>query len=579
MSRELASGMVHLTNAAAVWKDLGERIAKRDLTRIYQVHHEICTITQGNLSISEFFSRLKTAWENYSALLPVPQCCDKSKVYAEHMKQQRLMQFFMGLNETYSHARSQILMIVLAPTLNQAYSMLLRDESQRVQSNLISQTQHHIEQVNLNNTTALAVAHYDKFKKATNSEMYCTHCHRKGHIMEKCYRLVGYPTGHKLYKAKPEERDAKPRFYANKRPAAHNVNYNGYVDAMNRGYQHQFGYQHQSVPHVVNGSEGCSYGQIPARAHHVGYRHDNSNYGNPQNMGPTGSYSGHSHGRNLYGMPSANHIYGHGYPQATQPHGPGPLQYQQMQQILDKDPKLTEATANIATSASKSWVVDTGATNHMGSSLDFLDHPQAVLRSSSNTTHLPNSTSTNVSHTGTSIISDFLKLDNDLCTGKVREIGKVKGSLYILDPATSLSHTMAYKQAFASSVFTSTYTSSPPPLQRPSSPTTTSQTWHQRLGHAPITVLQKIPSLKLSVSNKDTPLFVFCPLSKQTRFPFPHSVKKIVSPFQVVHMDVWGPYRQYTYNGYRYFLTIVDDYTRMTWVFLMKHKSDSVIHI
>lgn len=39
-------------------------------------------------------------------------------------------------------------------------------------------------------------------------------------------------------------------------------------------------------------------------------------------------------------------------------------------------------------------------------------------------------------------------------------------------------------------------------------------------------------------------------------------------------MDTWGPYKEFTFAGCRYFLTIVDDFTRMTWVFLLKFKSD-----
>ena len=39
-------------------------------------------------------------------------------------------------------------------------------------------------------------------------------------------------------------------------------------------------------------------------------------------------------------------------------------------------------------------------------------------------------------------------------------------------------------------------------------------------------------------------------------------------------MDVWGPYSIPTLDGYKYFLTIVDDATQATWLFLMKSKSD-----
>ncbi|WP_420914574.1 integrase catalytic domain-containing protein [Candidatus Phytoplasma australasiaticum] len=47
-------------------------------------------------------------------------------------------------------------------------------------------------------------------------------------------------------------------------------------------------------------------------------------------------------------------------------------------------------------------------------------------------------------------------------------------------------------------------------------------------------------------------------------------------PFELVHYDTWGPYQIPTHSGYRYFLTIVDDYTRYTWTYLMKNKLDAL---
>lgn len=41
-------------------------------------------------------------------------------------------------------------------------------------------------------------------------------------------------------------------------------------------------------------------------------------------------------------------------------------------------------------------------------------------------------------------------------------------------------------------------------------------------------------------------------------------------------MDTWGPYKTITYNGCKYILTIVDDFSRMTWVSLMVLKSDAI---
>jgi len=44
----------------------------------------------------------------------------------------------------------------------------------------------------------------------------------------------------------------------------------------------------------------------------------------------------------------------------------------------------------------------------------------------------------------------------------------------------------------------------------------------------------------------------------------------------LIHVDVWGPYSLSSIHGQKYFLTIVDDYSRYTWVFPLKQKSEVV---
>ena len=44
-------------------------------------------------------------------------------------------------------------------------------------------------------------------------------------------------------------------------------------------------------------------------------------------------------------------------------------------------------------------------------------------------------------------------------------------------------------------------------------------------------------------------------------------------------MDVWGAYKVPTFNGNRFFLTMGDDFSRMTWVYLSKLKFDACVVI
>lgn len=55
---------------------------------------------------------------------------------------------------------------------------------------------------------------------------------------------------------------------------------------------------------------------------------------------------------------------------------------------------------------------------------------------------------------------------------------------------------------------------------------------------------------------------------------FPFNNNFYASLFDLVHVDIWGAYFVLTHGGFRYFLFIVDDATRSTWVYLLKAKSD-----
>ena len=50
----------------------------------------------------------------------------------------------------------------------------------------------------------------------------------------------------------------------------------------------------------------------------------------------------------------------------------------------------------------------------------------------------------------------------------------------------------------------------------------------------------------------------------------------VVKPFEILHVNIRDPRRTATYDGYKLFLSIVDDYSRATWIFLLSHKSNVV---
>lgn len=89
--------------------------------------------------------------------------------------------------------------------------------------------------------------------------------------------------------------------------------------------------------------------------------------------------------------------------------------------------------------------------------------------------------------------------------------------------------------------------------------------WHRRLGHPSFPLLEKMfPSL---FTNNKVGKFhcEICELAKHHRVSFPLKTPQMLSPFSLMHSDVWGPSRIPNIFGSRWFVSFIDDYTRTTW--------------
>jgi hypothetical protein len=101
-----------------------------------------------------------------------------------------------------------------------------------------------------------------------------------------------------------------------------------------------------------------------------------------------------------------------------------------------------------------------------------------------------------------------------------------------------------------------------------SSATVSPLQWHFQLYHPS---LQKLRQVVLGLS----PSFVLqCEASQlgkhhRSSIPSRPGIRQS-SPFNVVHSNIWGPARIKSISGFQYFVIFVDDFSRMTWLFLMK---------
>ena len=71
-----------------------------------------------------------------------------------------------------------------------------------------------------------------------------------------------------------------------------------------------------------------------------------------------------------------------------------------------------------------------------------------------------------------------------------------------------------------------------------------------------------------------------CQLGKQMKAKHPDTqTLATFRPLELLHLDLMGPTIIESLSGKRYILVVVDDFTRYTWVILLRSKSNALEHI
>ncbi|GJW72297.1 zinc finger, CCHC-type containing protein [Tanacetum coccineum] len=101
--------------------------------------------------------------------------------------------------------------------------------------------------------------------------------------------------------------------------------------------------------------------------------------------------------------------------------------------------------------------------------------------------------------------------------------------------------------------------------------------WHHRLGHVSDSKLKHMKDLPVVMSKSHSAERLSCPMAKFAKLPYAQSDSHSTEVVELIHIDIWGPYKVATADKYRYFLKIVYDCSRANWTYLLVHKSDSFL--
>lgn len=101
--------------------------------------------------------------------------------------------------------------------------------------------------------------------------------------------------------------------------------------------------------------------------------------------------------------------------------------------------------------------------------------------------------------------------------------------------------------------------------------------FHQHFGHPSRHVLKCILSSLSLNCNVTMPDFCdACQYGKMHQLPFYSTGINTKAPLELIHTDLWGPTPLPSSNGYRYYISFVDDYIRYCWIFPLTLKSEAL---
>ncbi|GJT51217.1 putative RNA-directed DNA polymerase [Tanacetum coccineum] len=221
ISEDLYLSHVYSENAAEVWKELKDTYDKLDGSILFNLIQKINNFKQNGLPVSEYYHKLNSLWREFDMLTKFSPCtCNARTESGKHHQLMKLMQFLMGLDDVYQPTRSSLLTQTELPDVKDAFVIVCREESHRglgstsgvlkpQVSSFVAKTNDNFKGQNRNNnnfknqnaTNRNQSNNYNNNNSGTNRTQYnslsCQNCGMKGHTIDRCFEIIGYPPGFK----------------------------------------------------------------------------------------------------------------------------------------------------------------------------------------------------------------------------------------------------------------------------------------------------------------------------------------------------------------------------------------------
>ncbi|XP_038716317.1 uncharacterized protein LOC120009700 [Tripterygium wilfordii] len=215
LSAQILASITSFKSARDLWLDLKNMFSVTNKTRVFEIYRALANIKQATLSVTDYYVKLKSYWDELQQHQALPQykcgqcVCNTHKPVMLQRETEKVMQFLMGLNDSYHHVSSQILLMSPFPDVNVVFNLIRQEENtqQMYSSETVTDTPVAMAFTKPNNFSSNKNFRHnntdgpkrdsDNISKSSSSNregMYCKHCKKDNHNTEKCFRLFGFPS-------------------------------------------------------------------------------------------------------------------------------------------------------------------------------------------------------------------------------------------------------------------------------------------------------------------------------------------------------------------------------------------------
>ncbi|KAF7808226.1 sacsin isoform X2 [Senna tora] len=200
MDLEIGQDFMFFASAAEIWKAAKESYSDVENTaELFEIKGALHDLKQGELSVPQYFNTLNRYWLQLDMFeCPEWKCSEDAETYKKLVEKERIYKFLLGLNKSLDNIRGRILSVKPLPSLREVLSTVRHEESRR---KLMLGSLADSDSVN---GSALAVhgASHNPGSGQKKGRPWCDHCHRTGHVKDKCWKLHGKPSDWKSLKDK-----------------------------------------------------------------------------------------------------------------------------------------------------------------------------------------------------------------------------------------------------------------------------------------------------------------------------------------------------------------------------------------